>query len=169
MGILPYSDHEIVSATTDRFWETTALAAMTPEQWESLCDGCAKCCLEKLEDADTGRIHYTNVACKLLDLDTCRCGDYADRARLVPSCITFDAGHAGATPVAPCHLCLPAGGGAPPPTCLASATHRRSRNRAGGRGIRPWVRHQRGRRRSLDTSSGRLGVGCVETPAGYPW
>jgi len=89
MGILPYSDHEIVSATTDRFWETTALAAMTPEQWESLCDSCAKCCLEKLEDADTGRIHYTNVACKLLDLDTCRCGDYADRARFVPSCITL--------------------------------------------------------------------------------
>ncbi len=78
-----------MGSKSDNFWETTTLAAMTPEQWESLCDGCAKCCLEKLEDEDTGRIYYTNVACKLLDLNTCRCGDYAHRAAIVPSCITL--------------------------------------------------------------------------------
>jgi uncharacterized cysteine cluster protein YcgN (CxxCxxCC family) len=72
-----------------KFWETTPLPAMTPEQWESLCDGCAKCCLEKLEDIDTGRIHYTNVACRLLELDTCRCGNYANRSRVVPDCVTL--------------------------------------------------------------------------------
>ena len=73
----------------DRFWETTPLTAMTPAQWESLCDGCAKCCLEKLEDEDTRRIVYTNVACKLLDQDSCRCCDYANRSRVVPSCVTL--------------------------------------------------------------------------------
>ena len=73
----------------DRFWESTPLSTMTPEQWESLCDGCAKCCLEKLEDEETERIHYTNVACKLLDLDTCRCGDYANRTQVVSNCITL--------------------------------------------------------------------------------
>ncbi len=62
---------------------------MTPAQWESLCDGCGKCCLEKLEDEDTGRIHYTNVACKLLDRDSCRCSDYANRAKVVSTCITL--------------------------------------------------------------------------------
>jgi hypothetical protein len=76
-------------ATDDRFWETTPLAAMTQEQWEALCDGCAKCCLEKLEDEDTRRIHYTNVACKLLDQETCRCGDYGSRARIVSNCVTL--------------------------------------------------------------------------------
>jgi uncharacterized cysteine cluster protein YcgN (CxxCxxCC family) len=60
---------------------------MDPEQWESLCDGCGRCCLEKLEDEDTRRIHYTNVACKLLDHETCRCKDYLNRSRLVHNCI----------------------------------------------------------------------------------
>jgi len=73
----------------EKFWETTSLAAMTPEQWEALCDGCAKCCLEKLEDEVTGRIHYTNVACRLLDQDTCRCGDYASRSKIVSNCVTL--------------------------------------------------------------------------------
>jgi len=79
--------HRTMNPSTDRFWETTALIAMTPEQWESLCNDCAKSCLEKLEDVDTGRTHYTNVACRLLELDTCRCADYAKRARIIPSCI----------------------------------------------------------------------------------
>jgi uncharacterized cysteine cluster protein YcgN (CxxCxxCC family) len=74
---------------TDRFWESTPLAAMTREQWESLCDGCAKCCLEKLEDEDTRRIAYTNVACRLLDQDTCRCRDYAQRSKVVYNCVTL--------------------------------------------------------------------------------
>ena len=78
-----------MGAEIDKFWEATPLAAMTAAQWESLCDGCAKCCLEKLEDEDTGCIHYTNVVCKLLDRDSCRCGDYANRAGIVADCVTL--------------------------------------------------------------------------------
>jgi len=69
------------------FWETTPLAAMSPEQWESLCDGCARCCLEKLEDTRAGRLFFTRVACRLLDLERCRCSDYGHRAALVPDCL----------------------------------------------------------------------------------
>jgi hypothetical protein len=69
------------------FWKTTPLGEMTREQWESLCDGCGLCCLVKLEDADTGETHYTDVACHLLDLDACRCTRYGERRRLVPDCV----------------------------------------------------------------------------------
>ncbi len=69
------------------FWETTPLAAMSSDQWEALCDRCGKCCLEKLEEEDTGRIFYTNVACKLLDTARGTCGDYRHRSRLVHDCI----------------------------------------------------------------------------------
>ena len=71
------------------FWETTSLHHMTAEQWESLCDGCAKCCLEKFEEEETGHIVYSQVACTLLDLGTCRCRDYANRARQVSDCVTL--------------------------------------------------------------------------------
>lgn len=69
------------------FWETTPLSEMTREQWESLCDGCGRCCLLRLEDEDTGQVHTTVVACRLLDLETCRCSDYDRRFSIVPLCL----------------------------------------------------------------------------------
>ncbi|MES0882962.1 YcgN family cysteine cluster protein [Roseibium sp. SCP14] len=69
------------------FWKTKTLDEMTSEEWESLCDGCARCCLNKLEDWDTGEIVWTDVACTLLDSGSCRCKDYENRAATVPDCI----------------------------------------------------------------------------------
>ena len=60
---------------------------LTRAEWEQLCDGCGRCCLVKLEDEDTGAIHHTSVACKLLDQQSCRCGDYPRRRRYVPDCV----------------------------------------------------------------------------------
>ncbi|HSC76103.1 MAG TPA: YcgN family cysteine cluster protein [Pseudomonadales bacterium] len=75
------------------FWETLPLTDMTTEQWESLCDGCGLCCLQKLEDEENGEIYYTNVACRLLDIsdgdNACRCQKYQDRSTEVENCMVL--------------------------------------------------------------------------------
>jgi uncharacterized cysteine cluster protein YcgN (CxxCxxCC family) len=65
------------------------LESFSPEEWEALCDGCGKCCLHKLEDEDTGKIYFTNVACRLLDTTTGRCKDYMRRSLQVPDCLVL--------------------------------------------------------------------------------
>ncbi len=73
---------------TEQLWyNTLPLDQLTAEQWELLCDGCARCCLHKLEDADTGEVFYTSVRCRYLDEQNCRCSDYARRSVLMPNCV----------------------------------------------------------------------------------
>ncbi|MEW8624898.1 MAG: YcgN family cysteine cluster protein [Candidatus Thiodiazotropha sp.] len=78
-----------MSETTKPFWRTKSLEALSREEWESLCDGCAKCCLQKLEDEETREIYFTNVVCDLLDQESCRCTHYRERSTLVPNCVTL--------------------------------------------------------------------------------
>ena len=73
------------------FWETTALEDLTPAQWEALCDGCARCCLHKLQDQASGQVYLTMVACRLLDRQTCRCRDYGRRTERVRQCLVLSA------------------------------------------------------------------------------
>ncbi len=69
------------------FWKRKTLEQMTRTEWESLCDGCGRCCLNKLEEEDTKEIFFTDVVCKLFDAGTCRCTDYKNRQKIVPDCV----------------------------------------------------------------------------------
>ena len=85
-------DYSVIGDISNKpFWKTKTLEALDAAEWESLCDGCGRCCLNKLEDWDTGAIAWTNVACRLLDGASCRCSDYANRTRTVPDCVGLDA------------------------------------------------------------------------------
>ena len=71
------------------FWQTKTLEQMNQQEWESLCDGCGRCCLNKLQEEGSDRTYYTNVGCKLLDQQACRCTDYANRSAKVKDCVTL--------------------------------------------------------------------------------
>ena len=83
------------------FWKAKSLDEMTREEWESLCDSCGRCCLHKLEDVDTGQIVQTNVVCRLIDLESCRCTRYPDRQRLVPDCVVLSPDNVSSLPWMP--------------------------------------------------------------------
>lgn len=72
-----------------RFWDTVPLEQMTQAEWEALCDGCGRCCLNKLEDIDTEELIFTRVACRLFDDSTCRCARYETRKQIVPECVVL--------------------------------------------------------------------------------
>ena len=76
---------------TDQFWKRKSLPEMSADEWESLCDGCALCCLQKIEDEETGEVFFTDLACRMLDTSSCRCIAYRVRAQKVASCLVLSA------------------------------------------------------------------------------
>ncbi len=77
------------------YWETKSLTEMSTEEWEALCDGCGRCCLNKLQDEDNGKIYLTSAACYLLDIDSCRCSDYQNRKQRMSECISLSPDNTG--------------------------------------------------------------------------
>lgn len=79
-----------MQAETLPFWQHKRLEDMTAAEWESLCDGCGRCCVHKFQDEESGAVHFTAVACRLLDLRRCRCTDYAHRTERTADCLRLD-------------------------------------------------------------------------------
>jgi uncharacterized cysteine cluster protein YcgN (CxxCxxCC family) len=79
----------VPAADPSPFWETKSLSAMSRAEWESLCDGCGQCCMLKIEDDDTGHVYLTRLACRLLDVGSCRCSDYQNRRKHVRDCVVI--------------------------------------------------------------------------------
>lgn len=96
----------------DLFWEQYPLADLAKDEWEALCDGCALCCLVKLQDEDSGDIAITDLSCTLLDVETCKCQNYPDRQSLVPDCAALNVERVGQfswLPVSCAYRCLAEG------------------------------------------------------------
>ena len=121
------------------FWDEKTLEEMTPTEWEALCDGCGRCCLMKLEDEDTGEIYRSDVRCRLLDGETCRCSDYPNRQAKVKDCIKLTPENVAHHRLDPQELRLPPHRRGQGPRLVAPADLGRSRD--GGRrrhlGARP--------------------------------
>lgn len=86
---MPANTLPVSPALPPGFWRNTALEDMTPEQWDAICDGCGRCCLHKLREAETNEILWTNISCRLLDGQTCRCTKYASRQKYIPDCVSL--------------------------------------------------------------------------------
>jgi uncharacterized cysteine cluster protein YcgN (CxxCxxCC family) len=89
MAVTPPRPAESTGIDEEPFWRRKRLEDMSAAEWESLCDGCGRCCLVKLEDEDTGHIHATDIGCRLFDAGTCRCRDYENRTARVPDCVAL--------------------------------------------------------------------------------
>jgi len=81
----------MIAKRYEPFWKTTAMSQLSAPEWESICDGCGKCCLQKLEDEETDNVFYTNLACEQLNIGACQCKVYETRQEKVASCITLTA------------------------------------------------------------------------------
>ena len=114
------------------FWESKSLAQMSKEEWESLCDGCARCCMIKLQDEDTDEVHYTSIVCDLLDQHSCQCTAYPQRHALVEDCVVLTYGARGGVPLVTKELRLSNVGGRTPLSLVAPLSEWYSRHRTSG-------------------------------------
>ena len=125
------------------FWKTKTLEQMTREEWESLCDGCGRCCLVKLEDEDNGEVYTTRLSCACSNVRSCRCKDYANRFSKMPDCLEIDVKQGARTDVAAEDVRLPRRRRGPRPGVVAPARFRNAGDGASSRNFRPQLRHER--------------------------